>query len=422
LDDRHARNYSSAVDQKIIMVVLALLIAITFGIFAWKQPAATIGATVAVLPSYLIRFMIGPIPFTLLEVIVLAQIVVWGIRRIQQKDIALSPHPFWIPALLFLVAGTISLFVAPDLHDALGIWKADLLEPILFFIVLLGTIKTPQDARFLRNGLAALVGWVSFYAIVQWLIGFGVEPYVSEFPRRATSIFPYPNALGLLLAPSLVYLCHHAQERWVKIVVATGMMGLLTTFSEGAWLATFGGIFFSLLFTRWRRWILVGGGIAILFLLLIAPTRAYLAQLAMFRDVSGDVRLVLWEGTWNLLQDRPLLGAGLGGFAEVYDRYRLAKHTELLEYPHNMFLDAWVELGLLGLMSFSGLLFAAIREGIRKLPESLPLLAVLVAFTLSGLVDVPYFKNDLALLFWMWMGLLVTASPPNAGQKAKNAI
>ncbi|MEK7158385.1 MAG: O-antigen ligase family protein [Patescibacteria group bacterium] len=403
------------------MLILMILIVAAFGVFAWKQPVMTIGATLAVLPSYLIRFSIGSIPFTLLEGIILIQIAVWGIQRIRRKDFYLPQSRLWLPTMLFLLSGTASIFIAPNPQEALGIWKAYLLEPIVFCLMIVTTIKTADDLRWVRHGFAILVGWISLYAILQWIGGFGAEPYISEIPRRASSIFPYPNALGLLLAPILVYLWHHAHERWVKGIIAIGILGLLTTVSQGAWLATAGGIFFSLLFTRWRKWTLIGSFTALLLLLLIAPTRTMLIQLATFQDVSGDVRLVLWQGTWNLLRDRPMFGAGLGGFAEVYDRYRLAKHTELLEYPHNMFLDAWVELGLLGLVSFIWLLYDAIREGMKRLPTTLPLLAVFVAIMLYGLVDVPYFKNDLALLFWIWMGLLIV-SPPPAGQKVKIAI
>ena len=134
------------------------------------------------------------------------------------------------------------------------------------------TIKTADDLRWVRHGFAILVGWISLYAILQWIGGFGAEPYISEIPRRASSIFPYPNALGLLLAPILVYLWHHAHERWVKGIIAIGILGLLTTVSQGAWLATAGGIFFPSLFTRWRKWTLIGSFTA---LPLTSPHRAH---------------------------------------------------------------------------------------------------------------------------------------------------
>ena len=43
-------------------------------------------------------------------------------------------------------------------------------------------------------------------------------------------------------------------------------------------------------------------------------------------------------------------------------------------------------------------------------PIHLGVILVLVAVVLHGLVDVPYFKNDLALEFWALLGLLTAAS------------
>ncbi len=74
-------------------------------------------------------------------------------------------------------------------------------------------------------------------------------------------------------------------------------------------------------------------------------------------------------------------------------------------------LNFWSEIGLLGLFAFAWLIFAffrttfpslKIREG-RVGYESITIAATAAMITLlvHGLVDVPYFKNDLAILFWV---------------------
>ncbi len=35
-------------------------------------------------------------------------------------------------------------------------------------------------------------------------------------------------------------------------------------------------------------------------------------------------------------------------------------------------------------------------------------MAAMVVIVIHGLVDTPYFKNDLAILFWLIIGLLIT--------------
>ena len=98
--------------------------------------------------------------------------------------------------------------------------------------------------------------------------------------------------------------------------------------------------------------------------------------------------------------------------------YRLADSNLVPEpYPHNIVLTSWTELGILGALAFVYVLFSlAVRpwffwrraSGIYR-----PLLwgtgAAFVMVAVHGLVDSPYWKNDLILEFWMLAALQVIA-------------
>ncbi|MEK7105551.1 MAG: hypothetical protein AAB865_02615, partial [Patescibacteria group bacterium] len=63
--------------------MFAALLIITFVVFAaiaWRDLRWGIFLILAVLPSYLVRFSIGPIPFTLLEGLVLIAFGVWLVK------------------------------------------------------------------------------------------------------------------------------------------------------------------------------------------------------------------------------------------------------------------------------------------------------------------------------------------------------
>ena len=132
-------------------------------------------------------------------------------------------------------------------------------------------------------------------------------------------------------------------------------------------------------------------------------------------------RLCLWEGTRNLLLDHPLLGAGLSGFKELYSQKYFTCDAEPLEYPHNWGLNFWTETGILGLAGFVGILWRYFKSvkvskcqcvnGKKTNAYCLLPIAFISAMTywlVHGLVDVPYFKNDLALEFWVIVGLAET--------------
>ena len=164
-----------------------------------------------------------------------------------------------------------------------------------------------------------------------------------------------------------------------------------------------------------------------LFVFLIVPHLTPYGTIPPSRvsENTTTIRLCLWEGTRNMLLRKPVFGAGLSGFKETYKDFRTCD-DELLEYPHNVFLNFWAEMGLLGLISFLWLtsrwtklcLSSAIKAkfSIFNFQFSTAFLVVLVYWLVHGLVDVPYFKNDLALEFWVILALLENYSSSSSSE------
>ena len=98
--------------------------------------------------------------------------------------------------------------------------------------------------------------------------------------------------------------------------------------------------------------------------------------------------------------------------------YHEDARVEIFLYPHNLLLAVWVELGLAGLLIFLTILYQFFRacfsppHGGRGNARGWGLRAGLVValsvILIHGLVDVPYFKNDLAMLFWVIVALGTT--------------
>jgi len=117
-----------------------------------------------------------------------------------------------------------------------------------------------------------------------------------------------------------------------------------------------------------------------------------------------------------MLEQRPLLGAGLSGFSTRVAPFRPG-HVPLHIYPHDMWLTAWSELGLLGLIAFAIIFFGLLWYGVRALPRAAGFykallwgaVGALVLHTIHGLFDSPYWKNDLSAEFWIVAALLVVA-------------
>lgn len=88
-------------------------------------------------------------------------------------------------------------------------------------------------------------------------------------------------------------------------------------------------------------------------------------------------------------------------------------HIDRFIYPHNIILTFWRETGLLGLASFAWIMITGFTQAWKGWrtdaagwrPIELGIVLAPVAVVVHGLVDVPYFKNDLSLEFWALMGL-----------------
>jgi O-antigen ligase len=106
-----------------------------------------------------------------------------------------------------------------------------------------------------------------------------------------------------------------------------------------------------------------------------------------------------------MLKDNWLFGAGLSGYPTALEPYHTHEEIEIFQYPHNLFLNIWSELGLLGLLAAAWLMILSIkkfRQSQKEKSENFWLSAaattVLLEMFIHGLVDVPFFKNDLAMI------------------------
>ncbi len=378
-----------------------------------------VAVVLALLPTYVVRATLLGIPMTLLEALILG-VVVGTLLSSNGRAAMLSvlrQRWAWLLLGVYIVAGIFGVIVAPFVTPALGLFKAYIIEPVVFFVVVAGSVRRERDMVVLwwALGLSAVV--VAGVALMQYATGWGIpDPWQALPDRRATAWYGYPNAVGLYLAPILAVwigqLIHRPMSARLRTLVALVCVVLFTALLasrvDGAVIAVSAATLVLMFFHRWRWYAVATAVVGLTGVLLYAPTR----QILLFQDVSGDVRRALWRGTWSLLQQQPIFGAGLGNFPFVYDIYRLPSHVELLQYSHNIVLDFWTELGLLGLLWFVITVVVALRVVIQQrtaAPHLLPLLGGLTVVLVYGMVDVPIFKNDLVILFWTWLALIFSA-------------
>ncbi|NQV88923.1 MAG: O-antigen ligase family protein [Parcubacteria group bacterium] len=415
------------------MMPILLFITAAFGLVTWMDPRKGLLLLVALLPSYLLRGELFGIPTTLLELMVIVFVIIWVIKRRPKLKALVPERAHLLPIALILMAATLSLFIAPDLSSAAGVWKAYFIEPILLFLIVryeLSRSSITADDLFKALGLTALV--LSVVAIVQWITGAGI-PIPWDIEKRVTSIFDYPNALGLFLGPVVIIaitqirrpssLSIRKLEKWFWLsVTLLSSIAILLAQSEAAIVAVLATVAVDgLLKRRTFYTTAVVISVAILFVL-ISPWRGLVMDKLTLQDYSGGVRLTGWSETIDLLQDKWLLGTGLSGYPAALAPYHQAKHLELFQYPHNIVLNFWTELGLLGLVAIM-LLAWTVLSSFKHISFSLSntrwvALLALMEILIHGLVDVPYFKNDLSILTWLLVAIALYAVHSTRSKKS----
>lgn len=235
----------------------------------------------------------------------------------------------------------------------------------------------------------------------------------------------------------------NVKKAFVGATIVLSLLSIAFARSEGAMLGIAAAFFvFGILAGKKIRWatficaLVISGSI-----MAYKPVRTHVLDLVQLHNFSGQVRVQQWKETWKMLSDgRFLLGAGLANYQQavkpyhqegifIYDfhdpdfhrklvfsdelKKKVWQPLEIYLYPHNILLNFWTELGLAGMIlfvlvigKFLVLSFKVLDIGSNENNYlALGLMCAMIVIVVHGLVDVPYFKNDLSILFWLILGM-----------------
>jgi len=401
--------------------------------------------TLASLPLYVFRcrdfsWCGSPIPLTLLEVLIGITFFSWLVWRLSYlKKGIISPHrlaqrlrsAFLWPLVAFLALSTIAMFISPNLQAAAGVWKAFFLEPALLFVVVLDISISRKSIFWIFPPLLLSGFWVSSLALWQWITQLNTFSPDFLVNKRVTAVFDNPNALGLYLGPLVLVglgvlskIFREKSDPKLKILKFLLVVSFLVIYISAIYLSRsrgaviglsaaglffFGVIFYKTLSKKLKKIIIRGlytlalVSVVILILGFVNIDRAVPVLSSKAQD-TAYTRLCIWQGTNRMLGDNVVTGAGLSGFPLTYPKYATCD-KQAFQYPHNIFLNFWVEMGVFGVVIFLWISFVYSKILSRHLNDFLAvgLFGALVYIFIHGLVDVPYFKNDLSAQFWVFL-------------------
>lgn len=377
------------------------------------------------LQSYLLKFVIGAYPTNLQEILIAAQALVFLYTIIKTRTFlnaiqSLKNH--WI-ILSFAILTGISILLVP-IENTLDFARH---LKFLFFALVLTFIflETFKNAEERKKGMTvAGLGAIFFglFSIIYNLLGYNVAPDSRLLGPLDAAVY-----LGFYLTPFFIFFVIELFENpYKKINLLYALtLGILILMTQS--MGSLGGsliIILLYLFKRSESKILkkkltkiILGLVCVAFAVVIFYSK--ILPTIKTEYSSMDERGEIWATSIQLIKEPKtlLLGAGFGQFQEQYFRnVDKALGKKPLDYyvlqPHNIFLLFIFQYGILGLIFILFCIYKNIKELIATKTSSLLISAnfILLYFFIHGLIDTPFFKNDMLILFILFLELSLTKS------------
>ena len=303
----------------------------------------------------------------------------------------------------FAFASVLAVVNAYDTGEALRVF-CFYLSAFLFCVSLVGTVTN-------RGRLMSILGFIyvtllltAMYAIVQRIQGVEVSASLTDLttnagmPGRVYSTLENPNNYAefivLTFPVSLVFCANIVDRRWKTICTASlvvPVVALLMTYSRSGWVSfALAAVVFLALWDKRLLPLVVVAAVAALPLL---PQSIFnrILTIGSTADSSNMYRIYIWNSVLQMLGTYGLTGIGLGpgNFIPLYANFSSA-HASVAYHSHMLYLEVWLEMGLLGIISFLGMYLGIIRRAVKAMAQADSLVRYVLIAAISSLVGVSF--------------------------------
>lgn len=259
---------------------------------------------------------------------------------------------------------------------------------VLFYSTAYALRELNPQPKF-QKAASLFLGVCSLYAVVIWFLGYDpIHPNYDMAPwvggRRTGGLLSnamvfghvYGAALSLFIgAMFFAWIGKSREKSFLTIAVILTGLGLLFSFTRGAWIAAAAAVLAMGFFYRWKLGLLVtGAGAAALGLAAVLwPT---FHQRITHISSTGDERQWIWAGHWRIFLDHPWTGVGYGENYKLIPEYYKqigAPEGVLVSHAHNQYLHFLAGSGVIGLIAYLlvlGLFFGLSWRVFRKIPAN----------------------------------------------------
>ncbi len=429
--------------------VLTVIAAIVLLIIFYNHLYIGLALTIFWAPFFLFPVALYQFAFPLVEIMILLTIAAWLLRLLgnyaRWRQTAISQFQFtpikdfirsrsvidWL-MLIWLLLGFISLLWVARLSNATTELRVMFIEPFLFYLIF-------RSSKLTKNQILLIVDIFIVAGLIVALIGLfqyvqGQSIITAEAgSRRLASVYGSPNNVALFLGRcipfALAFVLIGVDKRrrvfYALVLIPMGIALLLTQSVGGIFIGVPLSVAAVLLFSLRRRARLVVLGFVVVLVIgfVVSLQSERFARVLDFSSGTNFYRVRAWLSAANIIHDHPITGLGLDQFLyEFRGKYILpdAWQEPNLSHPHNILLDFWVRLGILGVALLFVLQTVFWRRAVqfyRYLRErdvlyfalNIGVIGSMINLIGHGMIDNSVFVEDLGFVFVLLLALVQIA-------------
>jgi len=241
------------------------------------------------------------------------------------------------------------------------------------YFVGFGLVHSSRSIR--QTTLAWLIagGILAIYAIYQFIFGHDLlrheqlEPIGGMF--MAIGLFGHhltyggvAMALLLMASAGIKYIDSDRARQFIIALATLNGIGLLASYARSAIIGAAAGaaVLTMLLQRRYLKYLVAVGVVGMILMLLFMPGMGERFSNVFSGEESPRIRLALTS--LNIIKHHPIIGIGEDNFSLAFEEYHVPGFYASTAHPHNDFLSATVNGGIIGLAAFAFIWITLFRK------------------------------------------------------------
>lgn len=420
------------INVKLAVVAVAVLVGVTY-ILSDYERATYILALYAILDTVFRRYIVS-LASAWDELFLICLCMLWVFKwAMYKKEKALKTSPFDSCIIIFIAIMVFLMIVSPKTAIAVEGFRV-IVQNMFWYFVVLQLLRSENGIKRISTLFVGLVGVLAIHGVYQYIIGVEMpSTWISSsevgIRTRVYSIFTSPNIFGSLIVLAfpiciaMIFVSKQLKERFIYGLLLLFMAAsLVFTYSRGAWIgvACAVGIYVLLKDRRLLVPAIIGGLLILVLVPSIGNRILYMLSPEYMASSMKGGRLIRWITGFQILQEHPWFGLGLGSFGgAVAANHGLSAivRGKIVPtfYMDNYYMKIAAEAGIVGITAFLWLMWQVFSISLKtvtivkdKTMKELGtgILAGMVGVMIHCFVENVFEVPMMAAMFWMFVAIM----------------